>query len=248
MISDLLIDRQGRLWITSSNGGVSRIDDPGTAKPVFVSFTTDQGLSSNNTRTIAEDQLGNIYVGTVRGVDQISPDTTRIRHFSMNDGLAGDFVVDSHCDRTGRLWFATTNGLSRLSPVAEERHAPPTVWLGGVRIAGERQAISELGEGEISKGELGPTQNNLQIDFFGLDFHPGETLRYRFMLEGADSTWSAATEQRTVTYANLKPGSCAITGNWALRSGDEPGTGGRTLAWTSGSGRALASASTWSRT
>ena len=76
-----------------------------------------------------------------------------------------------------------------------------------MRIAGERQAISELGEGEISKGELGPTQNNLQIDFFGLDFHPGETLRYRFMLEGADSTWSAATEQRTVTYANLKPGS-----------------------------------------
>jgi signal transduction histidine kinase/streptogramin lyase len=207
LITDLLLDRQGRLWMTSTNGGVSRIDDPTAAKPSFVSLTTEQGLSSNNARTITEDQLGNIYVGTVRGMDQISPDTTRIKHYSVSDGLAGDFVVDSHCDRSGTLWFATTNGLSRFSPGTGERLAAPTIWLGGLRIAGEKQAVSELGQAELAKGELKYTQNNFQIDFFGLDFHARETLRYQFMLEGADSKWSAPTEQRTVTYANLRPGS-----------------------------------------
>ncbi|HSQ22976.1 MAG TPA: ATP-binding protein, partial [Pyrinomonadaceae bacterium] len=207
LITDILLDRQGRLWMTSTNGGVSRIDDPTAPKPVFVSLTTEQGLSSNNARTITEDQLGNIYVGTVRGVDQISPDTIRIKHYSVSDGLAGDFVVDSHCDRSGTLWFATTNGVSRFSPGAGERVEPPTIWLGGLRIAGEKQAVSELGQAELSKGELKYTQNNFQIDFFGLDFHAGETLRYQFMLEGADSKWSPPTEQRTVTYANLRPGS-----------------------------------------
>ena len=206
-ITDLLVDRQGRLWLTSTMGGVRRIDDPAAARPVFVSLTTDQGLSSNNTRTITEDRLGNIYVGTVRGVDQISPDTTRIKHYSVSDGLAGDFVVDSHCDRSGTLWFATTNGLSRFAPATEERRAPPSIWLGGLRIAGEKQPVSAVGQAELSKGELKYTQNNFQIDFFGLDFHAGETLRYQFMLEGADSKWSAPTEQRTVTYANLRPGS-----------------------------------------
>ena len=207
VILDLMVDRQGRLWMTSTNGGVARVDDPSAAKPAFFSLTTNQGLSSNNTRTIVEDKAGNIYVGTVRGIDRISPDTTRIRHFSINDGLAGDFVVDSHCDRNGDLWFATTNGLSRLTPVAEEKHPAISIWLGSVRIAGQKQPLSELGTAQISAGELSHTQNNFQIDFFGLDFHAGESLRYQFMLEGADKDWSASTDQRTVNYANLRPGS-----------------------------------------
>jgi len=206
LISDLLIDHLGRLWITSAVGGVSRVDDASAATPTFIAFTTDQGLLSNNARTITEDRAGNIYVGTVRGVDQISPDLAHVKHYSINDGLAGDFVVDSHCDHDGNLWFATTNGLSRLSPRAGEKDPPPNILLGGLRIAGEKQAISELGDAEISRGDLSPTQNNFQIDFFGLDLHAGETLRYQFMLEGADKDWSAPTEQRTVTYANLRPG------------------------------------------
>src|SRR5262249_44600008 len=182
-------------------------DDPAAARPAFVSVSTDQGLSSNNARTITEDRAGDIYVGTVRGVDQIAPETGRVRHFSINDGLAGDFVIDSLCDHNGDLWFATTTGLSRLSPVRGENVRAPAILLGGLRIAGEPQPISELGATEISRGELAPNQNNLQIDFFGLDFHAGETLHYQFMLEGADSNWSPPTEQRTVTYANLKAGS-----------------------------------------
>jgi two-component sensor histidine kinase len=46
----------------------------------------------------------------------------------------------------------------------------------------------------------------LRIDFVGLGFSPGETLRYQYMLEGADRDWSAPTDQRTVLYASLSPG------------------------------------------
>jgi signal transduction histidine kinase len=46
----------------------------------------------------------------------------------------------------------------------------------------------------------------LQIDFLGIDFSPGEALRYQYKLDGADRDWGAPTEQRTVTYANLQPG------------------------------------------
>jgi signal transduction histidine kinase/ligand-binding sensor domain-containing protein len=200
------VDRQGRLWLASSRDGLRRVDDPTASKPSFVSLTTSEGLSSNNARTITEDKLGNIYVGTVRGVDRVSIEG-RIKHYSVNDGLAADFVVDSHCDQSGNLWFATTNGLSRLQPSVEERQTAPGVLLGGLRIAGEAQPVSELGDAQIQKGDLAYTRNNFQIDFFGLDFRPGETLRYQYMLEGADSAWSAPTEQRTVTYANLRPGS-----------------------------------------
>ena len=204
---DLLVDQKGRLWIATVLGGLRRIDDPNADKPNLVPLTIEHGLSSNNVRTIVDDLNGNIYAGTVRGIDQIALDTQRVKHYSIKDGLASDFVLDSLRDRNGTLWFATTNGLSRLVPRTEEPIPPPTVWLGGLRIAGEIQPVAELGTSEIQKGDLSHTRNNFQIDFFGISFRPGDTLRYQFMLEGADRDWSPATELHSVTYANLRPGS-----------------------------------------
>jgi PAS domain S-box-containing protein len=207
LITALHLDRQGRLWAASALGGLSRVDDPAAAHPRFVNYSTDNGLASNNVRSITEDLYGNIYAGTARGVEKLSPDATRINHYSVKDGLAGDFVNVAFRDRGGALWFGTPNGLSRLIPEAEGNTSAPTVWLGGLRIAGENRSVPELGAAEIVDLELAPAQNNLQIDFFGIDFNAGETLRYQYMLEGADKGWNAPTEQRTVNYSNLAPGS-----------------------------------------
>jgi signal transduction histidine kinase len=206
IVTDLHLDRAGRLWLSSGSGGMRRVDDPGAEHPHFVSLTTDNGLSSNNVRTITEDNFGDIYAGTVRGVDRISPGAERIKHYSINDGLASDFVVDSRRDPAGTLWFATTSGLSRFVPSTEQARSTPPIWLGSLRVAGVEQPISVLGSVNLGALELMHTQNNLQIEFFGMDFSAGETLRYQFMLEGADSGWATATEQRTVSYANLQPG------------------------------------------
>ena len=65
---------------------------------------------------------------------------------------------------------------------------------------------SDLGEGEIPRFELEPHQNQLQIEFFGLDPGAGEEIRYQYWLEGADKNWNALTEQRSVNYASLSPG------------------------------------------
>ena len=205
LISDLHVDARGRLWLSSSIQGLLRIDDPGAKSPALVYITTGEGLASNNVRTLTEDRFGRIYAGTASGVDRLSPDTGRVKHYSVNDGLAADFVVDSHADKHGNLWFATSSGVSRLIPVNDENPAPPQVYIGGLRIAGVEQPISQLGSGELRKPDLAPTDNNFQIDFFGLDFRAGETLRYQYKLEGADADWSQPTEQRTVTLANLQP-------------------------------------------
>lgn len=206
-LPDVLVDQKGRMWIASATGGVIRVDDPAAATPTFTPVTTRDGLSSNNIRSLTEDKFGRIYLGTVRGVDRLSPDTGFIKHYSVDDGLAADFVVDAHTDKKGDLWFATNNGVSRLVPQPEEKIAAPQIFLGGLRIAGEHQKISQLGTFELDPGDLSASQNNLQIDFFGLDFRAGETLRYQYKLEGADEEWSPPTDLHTVTFANLQPGS-----------------------------------------
>jgi ligand-binding sensor domain-containing protein len=74
-ITSLYVDSKGRLWVASSITGLSRLDDPTAEHPVFRRYTIADGLTSNNVRCITEDRFGNIYVGTVRGVNRLSPET-----------------------------------------------------------------------------------------------------------------------------------------------------------------------------
>jgi signal transduction histidine kinase len=52
-----------------------------------------------------------------------------------------------------------------------------------------------------------PGQNQVRIEFVGLDFRSGDELRYQYKLEGADREWSPFGGERTVLYAHLASGS-----------------------------------------
>ena len=206
LVSDLLFDGQGRLWLASAVSGGLRVENPNARKFSGTRYTIENGLSSNNIRTLTADRQGNIYAGTVRGVDRIAPATGSVKHFSIDDGLASDFVVDSLCARDGSIWFATMNGVSRLVPSDNEETSAPPVWVGALNVAGVPQAVGELGSRQLENLEFSYTDSNFQIDFFALDFAPNETLRYQYKLEGAGAEWSRPTENRTVNFANLAPG------------------------------------------
>ncbi len=205
-INDLHLDREGRLWVATSRGGVSRVDEPNAERPTFVNYSIAQGLSSNFTSAITEDLYGRIYAGTGRGLDQITPVTEQLKHFTTADGLAPGEIVTAFRDRSGTLWFGTSQGLSRLSPQPAAPSLAPPILINGLRLAGERQNVSALGEAEIVLPELTHDKNQMQIDFVGLTFAPGESLRYQYKLEGTDADWGAPTEQRTVNLASLSPG------------------------------------------
>src|SRR5215470_5980348 len=205
-ISALHVDHLGRLWLTSASDGLARIDDPTVEHPRFVRYTAREGLSSNNARVLTEDLAGDIYIGTVRGIDRLTPETGKIRHYGTSDGLAADFVTAAYRDRKGALWFGTFGGLSRLDPQPERMPAPPSIRIEGLRIAGVKQTVNDFGTSAIAGLELSAAQNNLQIDFSSLSMARAAVLRYQYKLQGIDRDWNAPTDQRTVHYANLAPG------------------------------------------
>ena len=206
-INDLHLDGSGRLWIASDTGGLSRLDNPQVKQPTFVPFTTAQGLSSNQILDVTSDQAGLIYCFSGRGVDRVDPSTGQVEHYSTGDGLVGGAPKATFRDRQGSLWFASDLGISRLSPESNSRRTPLPILISEVRIGGERYPLSELGESEVPEIRLGPDQNQIQIDFVGLNFGSPEQVRYQYKLEGADTDWTASTFQRTVNYARLAPGS-----------------------------------------
>lgn len=206
-IRSLYMDHAHRLWIASSTGGLARIDNPTAERPQFVSYTTVTGLSSNDVWCITEDSLGLLYIGTGRGLDRLDPQTGHVKRFTANDGLLVGKVTSAFRDSHGVLWFASNvHGLSRLVPRPDPVDPPPPIYISGLRIAGETYPLSRLGETNVAQLNLGPNQNELNIDFVGLDFGSGETLRYQYRFEGTDRDWSSPTDLRSVNYPNLPPG------------------------------------------
>jgi two-component sensor histidine kinase len=207
-VYSIFSDHAGRLWAGTTRGGLVRIDDPSVEHPRFVVYTTKQGLSSDDVRAITEDHWGRIYFWTGRGVDRLQPETGAVRHYTEADGLvpSGSDHNVAFCDRHGRLWFGL-HGLSRLDPELDRPDVPPPpVRITGLRIRGGRYPLSELGASKLPGLVLSPDENQVQIDFAGLNFGVGDVIRYQYKLDRLDRDWSAPSELRTVNYPRLPSG------------------------------------------
>jgi ligand-binding sensor domain-containing protein/signal transduction histidine kinase len=229
-IMALYADRESRLWVATIEG-VARIDDPAAVQPHRVSLTIAEGLSSNRVASITEDLQGRIYLGTGQGVDCIYPGAERrIRHYTNADGLARGGVSTAFCDRHGVLWFGTREGLSRLVPETDRPQSPPPMLISGLRIRGAPFPISSLGETSLTGIQLPSDRNQVDVEYVGLGFGAGGVLHYQYRLTGTDLDWSPSSEQRTVNYANLSPGSY----RWQVRAVTSDGISSSpaTLAFT----------------
>jgi ligand-binding sensor domain-containing protein/anti-sigma regulatory factor (Ser/Thr protein kinase) len=206
-IRGILLDSKRRLWVATAAGGVARVDDPVAERPSFHTYTTREGLGSDQVTCVAEDLFGRIYLGTGRGLDRLDVSTGRFKHYTTADGLASNFVNTCSADRDGSIWAGTLRGLSRLSPLQERARPAPPILFTALRVGGEAFPVSEVGAREVSGLTLEANRNQLQIEFVGLDYAAGDVPRYQYRLEGADADWGTPSDQRSVNFANLAPGS-----------------------------------------
>lgn len=206
-IQDLFCDSEGRLWLASDNEGLWRLDDVGSAKLEFFKYTTANGLMSNSTASVVDDQYGRIYVGTWRGIDRLTPETGRVEHFTTDDGLPANLVRSSYRDHNNKLWFATDKGVSTYAPEPRRDRNPPNLFITGLRIEGVPQSVSIMGESEIPALELSSSQRQIAIEFIGLGASLGEKLRYEYNFN--NSNWTA-TDERILNFANLSAGEYSV--------------------------------------
>lgn len=106
-VYSLHVDRTGALWIGTSGGGVARMKDG-----AFTSFTTADGLTDDTVLAIREDDAGNLWLGTGRGVTVLRDG--RFQAFAADAALARQRVMAVLPTRAGGIWFGThSHGLGR---------------------------------------------------------------------------------------------------------------------------------------
>ncbi|RPI27899.1 MAG: hypothetical protein EHM61_06935 [Acidobacteria bacterium] len=204
-IYGLYTDREGQVWAASRVSGAVCIPDPDAEHPRFVSLTTQRGLSSNHARFILQDRKGAFYIGTARGLDRWDPKGGTIRHFTTDDGLAGNLQNVGLLDPTGTLWLGTFLGVSRL--VLEDPAQPhaPEVFVRGLRLGGIPWPVDSVGQPVVKDVVVPLDRNTVSIDFAGVSFVPGEVLNYRYRLGGA-SEWRFLASQRSLDLVGVRPG------------------------------------------
>jgi len=200
--------REGHLWFGTRFGGAVKIVLEDQRIVSMRSYTTDDGLVSDWVNGFVEDRKGNLWIATSRGVSCLTfssdnSNVTAIRTLTVFDGLAGDGVNSVYEDINGFLWFATYNGVTRYDPSGDlPPPVPPAVFITTVSVSGQADT-SALRE----KRTVLPYQHqSIAFEFVGVSFRDEARVRYKYMLEGFDSTWSVSSNRRYAQYTHLPPG------------------------------------------
>jgi two-component sensor histidine kinase len=209
-IKDILLDQKGRIWIASTIGGVSRIDEPNAEKPKFVNYNKSKGLSSDSVSCLVEDKSGFIYFATDKGIDRLDVEAEKIKHFTTDQGVPrGEFKV-AHNDNRGNLWFGMGNGLLRYKPQADVPTELSKILITALEIEGKPQAISAVGTEEIALSDLSPEQNQVRVSFTNISTTQDPNLLFQYKFENQDN-WSMPFKERFVNFANLSSGDYKIS-------------------------------------
>lgn len=113
-IRSLHEDRAGNLWVGSSGGSLSLFN---RKKNSFEHFPVSEikGLSSYVIRSICSDDKGKIWVATLNGIDEIDPDTKKIKKHLGQISRKGSFpALVFNCvfeDSRRRMWIGSSDGI-----------------------------------------------------------------------------------------------------------------------------------------
>ncbi len=109
-----LQDKAGNLWFGTTNDGLFKYDGK-----AFIPFKVKDGLNSHNISCLLEAKDGKIWIGTMAGLCVYNGDTiTEIKiplpknlPPNKNPNFQNHWVYSMLQDKTGKLWFATIDGV-----------------------------------------------------------------------------------------------------------------------------------------
>lgn len=85
----------------------------------FRNFTINDGLSQSSVRSIVQDDIGTLWIGTQDGLNRFDGQQFQVFTSDDNPGLESEYIHASLKDKNGVLWFGTSNGLTAFNPLKE---------------------------------------------------------------------------------------------------------------------------------
>ena len=204
------MDSQNRMWIGTGEGLVCF---PSSQSWDYKVYRSEEGLSNVHIRAITEDNHGNIWVSTNKGISCLLKDKEVFYNYDHWDNVPmGNFMSGSVAEaKDGTLYFGSINGLCRFNPdqVLEKRESPAAIItemriFGPLRDTDSNEKVMAL-EGQ-SEVRLSYMQNNFSVTFNIQNYALADQVEYAYMLKGLENSWYTVTDPNNVTFRNIPPG------------------------------------------
>lgn len=176
-----------------------------------------EGLGSDQTLAMTWLSSGSMMVSTNAGIDRIDfgSNGDTYRHYRREDGLGTrEYSPGAICtDANGQAWIGTRTGIIVYNASGAMYHTgAPRIVLRSVHLHGDTASWKNYADslaprtGLPINPQIPFVENHITFNFSGIQYGAGVNLRYQFMLEGYDKTWSAPTTNDNVTYSSLPAG------------------------------------------
>lgn len=190
-IHGMLVDRQGRLWLTVPGEGLVCMQDGN-----FRILDASQGLINNMVQSVVETEDGNLWVSTQQGVSCWKAKDNSFDNYLFSRVMMGNVYNENSavCLDDGRVLLGGNYGLTIINP-SRISHVK-----GQTSVVFTSHPYSD--EMTLSYEERSP-----KINFSTLDYSDVNNVKYTYWLEGYDSSWSVPSPTPWVNYQNLPFGS-----------------------------------------
>ncbi|MEM6726346.1 MAG: histidine kinase, partial [Bacteroidota bacterium] len=205
---DILIDKFGKVWVSTSNDGVFMIDGDSVRQ-----FLQDVPNYKVGVYCIEDDKHGNIWVGASGGIAKIDGTTFDIQTMTWKQGVPIKAANQFSSAKTSEyIIFGGTAGYMAFHPDSIQfiQESPKAV-LERIQINyedvvyGDQQITGSLIHPE--QVTLFPSDRVITFHFTAPNLLNPEEIQLEFKLEGFNEEWvQTAPGQRNATFTSLQPG------------------------------------------
>ncbi|SNR30825.1 Signal transduction histidine kinase [Lutibacter agarilyticus] len=212
--------KSGEIWIGTFGGGLNKLITSNDGEIIgFKTFSINEGLPNSVVKGILEDDNGNLWLSTNKGLSRFNIDQESFKNYDANDGLQSNEFSELTClkRKNGELLFGGVNGFTAFFPneIKNNDLNAETVFT-QFSIFNKPVAIGEEINGRvildksINKKEqidLKYSENSFSFEFAALHYAASKKNNYKYKLEGFNENWIFTTSNnRYATYTNLEPG------------------------------------------
>lgn len=207
-VTSIFEDSKGRIWLATVYG-FSLYDDQADS---FNRITVENGLPSNITHRILEDDDHLFWIATANGLVHFNPETYQITTYSYTEGLTESQFnyCSSYKAPDGTIYMGTINGMISFNPrnFKEDTYSPPLyitqINVPDRRIGDPKYSINQVENAEELK--LPYSRSTFTLSYTALSYTSPDAIQYAYRLDGSDKDWVYMKQTKDVTFANLSPG------------------------------------------
>ncbi len=202
-ITSIALLNNNQIWLGTYGAGIRKVN---IANGSFEILSEDDGLSNNVIYGILQD-ANNVWISTNNGISVVDKKTNRITFYTEKDGLqSNEFNAGAYFKGEKNIYFGGIRGFNIIEPDKYyKNYIKPLPIITDIKI-NNKNIFSHSNPYYLNEILLKHFQNNIQINFTGIQFTSPEKNQFYFKLSPIESDWIILKNSRSAIYNNLAPG------------------------------------------